>query len=335
MRVILGTLIWCVCLALLGIPILILVLVKLLVTAITCRRSENTQDEKLVPLKGDDGGSGVPQWKIPYNIGFCLKVRGNIDANEFRNHFSNTFNLDSDNDPYDKFFSYFVVRGGYVFRAISRGSLDLSQTISDTQLEENESLENFLARWMIIGHPEKRSRWQVAIIPLPENTTAVAFKMDHNLIDVYSFVHILDKLTGSKAPYLVKDFRENFWGKLKQIIAGPTHLGVMKGLPRDQNPFHCIYPVSSPERKREWMYSFTSFPLDDLKALRKLNGSVRMASVIFTILVGALRRFLIEVENVREDELPLEVKMGNSLPWPKHPAMNDNIRGPDRLQNHW
>ncbi|KAG4071974.1 hypothetical protein HA402_006135 [Bradysia odoriphaga] len=27
--------------------------------------------------------------------------------------------------------------------------------------------------------------------------------------------------------------------------------------------------------------------------------------------------------------------MGNSLPWPEHPAMNENIRGPDRLHNQW
>lgn len=332
MRVVLGALIWCICLLLLGIPILILVLVKLVVTAINCKRSESIQDEKLVPLKGEDGG---PQWKIPYNIGFCLRVQGNIKVTEFRDHFANTFNLNSDNDPYDKFFSYLVVRGGYMFRAILKESLDLFQTIIDAQLEESELLENFLVRWMLIGYPEKRPRWQVAIIPLSENTTAVAFKMDHNLIDVYSFVHILDKLTGSKAPYLVKDFRETPWVKLKQIIEGPTHLGVMKGLPREQNPFHCTYPVSSPERKQEWMYSFTSFTLDDLKTLRKLNGGVRMASVVFTIIVGALRRFLLEVANVKEDELPLEIMMGNSLPWPKHPAMNENNRGPDRLQNHW
>ncbi|XP_037032515.1 uncharacterized protein LOC119071658 isoform X1 [Bradysia coprophila] len=335
MRVVLGALIWCICLLLFGIPIFILVLVKLVVTAISCRSSENIQGEKLVPLKGDDGASGSPQWEIPYNIGFCLRVQGNISVNEFRNHFSSTFNLNGEKDPYDKFFSYFVIRGGYVFRAIMRDCLDLSKTIVDTKLEEDELLENFLVRWMLIGYEEKRSRWQVAIIPLSEDTTAVAFKMDHNLIDVYSFIHILDKLTGSKAPYLVKDFRENFCGKFKQIIEGPTHLGAMKGLPREQNPFHCIYPVSSPERKKEWMFSFTSIPVDDMKVLRKWNGSVRMASVIFTILVGALRRFLIEEVKFKEHELPLEIKMGNSLPWPKHPAMNENLRGPDRLQNQW
>lgn len=335
MRVVLGALIWCICLLLFGIPLLILALVKLVVTAIYCRRSENGRNEKLVPLKGDDGGSGFPQWKIPYNIGFCLRVQGNINVNEFRNHFSNTFNLNSENDSYDKFFSYFVIRGGYIFRAISRGCLDLSQTIVDVQLDENELLEDFLVRWMLIGYPEKRSRWQVVLVSLSENVTALAFKMDHNLIDVYSFVHILDKLTGSKAPYLVKDFQESFWGQMKQMIAGPTYLGLMKGLPRGQNPFQCTYTVSSPERKQEWMYSFTSFPLDELKELRKLNGNVRIASVIFSIIVGALRRFLVEVEGVKEDELPLETKMGNSLPWPRHPAMNETIRGPDRLQNHW
>jgi len=45
--------------------------------------------------------------------------------------------------------------------------------------------------------------------------TVVLLKMHHCLTDGYGFIHIVDKLTGNEAPYLVEEEEENLFQKVK------------------------------------------------------------------------------------------------------------------------
>lgn len=76
------------------------------------------------------------------------------------------------------------------------------------------TLESFAAAWMITNtYERKRPVWQIAILHLGDEgtmETGIVAKFSHSLVDGYSFVHMVGKLTDNPAPYLVKD-KELTW----------------------------------------------------------------------------------------------------------------------------
>jgi hypothetical protein len=91
----------------------------------------------------------------------------------------------------------------------------------------NEVVDCFVGDWMArntfkIGCPS----WQILLIQpssrlkcVGDEGTTMCFKIDHGLCDGYSFVHLVDKLSGSKTPYLFqKPKKVPFWSAVSYHI---------------------------------------------------------------------------------------------------------------------
>lgn len=350
MKFILGAFIWFIALINLTVPLGIVLVVKLLILtyysgSIGRRFNNNDNDVTLHPLDFNDTLVAFDtSWNKPVvNFGFVLETDGNIKVHKLRDWFSECFNLKGNtssnySNEYPKLYSYLVKRKGHVFRACSKSSLgNLEENIVKRRLGDfggngNESLEEFISRWIVEPYKKDKPCWSLAVIRKPSNYTAILFKIHHAFCDGYSLLHILDKLCagGSNAPYLVKPYNEGVWKHLKQYLEAPLNLGKMGGATPESNPFRVHLPPS-PQKSYDWMFSFTSFNLEDMKQLRKRCGGIHMTAIIWTIVGGALRRFLME-EGV---EIPEYILVGNTIPVPNHPAMLKETRNKDKMCNHW
>lgn len=189
----------------------------------------------------------------------------------------------------------------------------------------NREIKYQWSNFLLTGYKKEKPCWEIILINSPVRQF-LAFKIHHAQADGYSVLHILDRLTANSSPYLVKDFRESPLQRLKLLLEGPKNLGRLLGNPH--HPF-CV-KVSS--EKHEWMVSFSSFPLDKLKQVRKTHG-VHMASVNLTIISGAMREFL--KNQMEVNDIPEFIKVGNTLPWPRHPSRDQMVPNSDKMCNHW
>ncbi|CAL8143426.1 unnamed protein product [Orchesella dallaii] len=218
--------------------------------------------------------------------------------------------------------------------------MDITEHVVERRMEEGEIWEEFLVKWMLEKWKDLKPCWEMVLIPLASNgeereRTGIGFKIHHAFADGYSLLHILDKLTGCQSPYLVKDFEKGwFFTQMRQILEVPLNMGVFGGGgSASKNPF----PVKvnfTPEGKhiREFQVSFTTVKLEDVKRIRRKYG-VKLASVLLTIMTGAMRRYALEVEG--REEIPEEFLGALTLPWPKHPTRQPGTRNKDKLCNHW
>jgi len=168
------------------------------------------------------------------------KLRGSISLQKFREHFHECF-LSSEHDQrqHENLLCYFVEYLGFLFKKrIPLEELDLSEHISEIFANElnlfyklhsgdsvdlniskgdananNETrcesdrvsinVDSFIGKWMATcTYRKNKPQWEILLIHMDDGTTTVCFKIDHGLCDGYSFVHLVDKLSGSKSPYL-------------------------------------------------------------------------------------------------------------------------------------
>lgn len=343
-KVIFGAITWFTLIILLFLPLGILWLWKLILIVFSWKkriRLENNEEAFLLPIAtGDSMLSVDSSWKKPIvNFGYVLRFEDNqqkFTIDQLREHFATTFlNENCDGGRYDKLFSYLVTRGGHVFRATGIQTLRLTEHIKEATLEKSMSLERFLADWLLNGYPENRPCWELVLVTGHSEafgeTFAMAFKIHHALADGYSLLHILDKLSSNTSPYLVKDFPESGFTQFCQLLEAPLNMSMVSGMPVEKNPFRVksIKPY-------QWMLSFTSFPLDKLKDIRR-KDDVHMTSVILTIIIGALRQHILAggVEGVTDKDIPEKFTIGNTLPWPRHPSRQSGLANRDKICNHW
>jgi len=155
------------------------------------------------------------------NVAQIWKINGLIDVNQFRKHFAQCFLADEDSRKrYRNFYCYLVRFGGYVFKK-SVDKLDLEKHITAKVLEPGVDINAFIAKWFLEEKfNEKSPLWEIIIHNLPltcnteEHETIFLFKCHHCLCDGYSFIHIVDKLTGNSSPYLVKEECDSFYQKV-------------------------------------------------------------------------------------------------------------------------
>lgn len=342
MKLTLGIFIWLIILLFLSLPLILLSLWKWLVIFFCSwrRNLEEGEVEEYVmhPLAAADSMLTLgSSWEKPIvNTGFILKFQQNekgkrISVKKLREHFSKCFLTEqAEGGRYERLFSYLVIHGAHAFRNIKKRTA-LDEQIVEVMLDEFDqqgnkiSVERFLAEWMTTGYKKNTPCWEMILISL-ESYQYLAFKIHHAQADGYSLLHILDRLTSNTSPYLVKDFQEGPLVRLKQLLEGPMNLARLAGTSR--NPFS----VKPSAEKYEWMVSFTSFPLQELKEIRKAHR-VHIASVILTIMSGAIREFLKNDMDV--EEIPEYIKVGNTLPCAKHPSRDGAIPNKDKLCNHW
>lgn len=309
-------------------PLTVLLLFKLILIGIYCYREEN--EKKLVPLSALDTIFAVgPTWlKSVINVGLVLQLEGTLEVEALRKRFHECFLSEEHGERYDKLWSWIEMRGGYAFRAVSRKSLILEEQITERDLG-NESLEGFLRKWIVEKYKEKKPCWEMVLLKSSKKTMCVVLKIHHSICDGYTLLHILDKLTGVNSPYLVKPFKETCLKEAKLMLEAPLSFGkAMDNGDKSKNPLKVSLTDNPEENLQQWMFSFTSLSMEEMKELRR-RSNCRMIALIWALVGGAIRRFLVE----SGIEFPEFIGVSTTLPWPDHPAMVTTSKPP--MCNHW
>lgn len=321
---ILGTLCWILILLPLSIPFLLFFIYKwvLIALAKVVRRD-------LHPLTSGDApfALGTSWVKHKLSVGLLLWVDGSLDLEEVQNHFYRCLLLplnEGGGPKYEKLRASLVNFGGHIFRkSIPMEEIDIKRLIYVRALCPGESLEQFVDNWMDTRYDENCPAWEVVLIPSKDKDkdgTIVGFKVHHAFVDGYSLLHLLDVLTGSKAPYIVRERKESLLRALVNIASVPLNLVRVVGGPL-KSPLVVKNPQSS------WTYAFSSIDLEPVKTIRR-KYNVHFAAVILTLITGTVRRFVVE-GGARECDLPSHLYVGNTLPCEEHPAQGH------LLCNHW
>ncbi len=148
-----------------------------------------------------------------------------ISAPEFSSHFHQCF-LEGNSEKYRNLYAHVTNYGSYSFYAHCKPEhLNLNWHIREYSITDfgQGTLESFAATWMTTNTYEKgRPVWQIAILhignPQDEKTmeTGIVAKFSHSLVDGYSFVHMIGKLTDNPAPYLVKNQKFTWKDKVQK-----------------------------------------------------------------------------------------------------------------------
>lgn len=261
-----------------------------------------------------------------------------ITASEFSSHFYSCF-LEGNSEKYRNLHAFVTSYGGYSFYShCPPEQLDLKWHIQEYSITDfgNGTLESFVATWLVTNtYQRNRPYWQIAILHFGEPAnpstleTGIVAKFSHALLDGYSFVHMIGKLTDNPAPYLVQDRKFSLKDRLKYIYRTPVFVVAyyidLVFPRRNQSPFsHSSRmatlgkPIGQPQ---EWLMSFVTLNLKSIKMIRRATDC-HFVCLIISAQFGALRKLLLETR--KESELPEYLWTGCSLPWPNHPQSLTN-----------
>ena len=145
------------------------------------------------------------------NGGLIVRLNSSINYDQFVRHFYQQFllNLDScdtisPNNKYVNLHCDLVTFCGYLFKRIvsKHGTINVRDHFSYKHSLEGEDLNVYLATWFQTPFEKNKPLWNGVIISVEasdksnlENSTVVAFKASHALVDGYSLVHMLEKMT--------------------------------------------------------------------------------------------------------------------------------------------
>lgn len=177
------------------------------------------------------------------NVAQIWRLEGYLPLEEFKSLFQSLFlSCPESRKNYLNLYCYLVRFGGYIFKK-SVAHLDIDKHVGIRELGAGDNLEQFIVKWMV---EEKFGRgkplWEIVLIYLPVEPevslekqndndklinnngeeakkekgfeTVVLFKLHHCLTDGYGFIHMVDKLTGNEAPYLVQEEEESVFQKV-------------------------------------------------------------------------------------------------------------------------
>lgn len=265
------------------------------------------------------------------SVGTSLRVQGHVETERLINRFQQCFLADDVKHRYANLYCYFELYCGYVFKRRVE-NLVLKDHFIENTLPSGMNPEEYLQKWLVTDtfrhKPEGQPCWQVLILRKGSNgdkeETIISIKMHHGMIDGYSIVHMIDKLTDSKSPYIVTKFKnENLWTKLRHILEGPALAFDVflrmkpwkKDLLSQGNPF-----------QPDWTMSFSTLDqLQVVKEIRKKTGA-KFSTVMMSAVTGALKRMYMEDKQVGFEDLPDNIWMESPLGWPDHPSMTKGGR---------
>jgi len=110
------------------------------------------------------------------------------------------------------------------------------------------------------------------------------------------------------------------------LLQVPSHMDKMKG-DSQLNILEC-----KKEQTPKWIVSFATLDLKVLKRIRQIH-KVHLASVIMSLVGGALKKYSLEMGIVEEDKVPVNFPMGSTVAWPRHPTKV--FKSYPKLCNHW
>jgi hypothetical protein len=215
----LGTILWIVLL----IPIGLIVLGPLALLRVAVHFSARYFRRDLIPVTS--GLESLFTFKpYPYTCAIQVwEIHGKLSVSRFRAHFEQVF-LSSDElrAKYMNLYCGLEVWMGYGFKKPVKNIM-LEKRIREMKLSEEElendfrGLDSFIAFWLKAVDFEDVPHWDITLLHIYKNNggiqTILLFRIDHALCDGYTFVHLIEKLSGIKSPYVVKDELDICWAK--------------------------------------------------------------------------------------------------------------------------
>lgn len=305
--------------------------------------------------------------------GFVLKVKGRIDPGKLSTLFEELFlNQDYYLENYQNLYCDLTKFCGYLFKRKIVSKVKLVENhLQIRELKENEDFNQVVASWFQQKFQKGLPLWQMLILNPGQADTGVgndkekddsyssysyfAFKAHHVLMDGYSFVHVLDKLTGVTSPgewagtsvnnndedctaSSTKEENNNkksFWTELKILFSVPEVVASFTFPNISWNPSSSTgFPESKPLSKFEMLpMSVGTCSLESIKDIRRKLG-VHFPSIVYGLQAGALRAALLDNRSSKpfdndESILPESILISTSLPvvGVEHPR--------NKFTNHW
>ena len=223
-NIIKNSVIWCVGLIILTIPLFLLFIWKnsVILCAKLLRPSLRGFQTSDIMTIGDS------LYKKPMiNIGLILKVKGTIDIQDLRTHFAKCLldPKDSQNQPINmNLFSFIVRYGGYCFKQRVT-QMNLENQIYETQINDRETFSEFVVKFFYSPYPEGEPLWNICVLPgfdilennqkiRNDNKSTIFFRLHHSMGDGYSLIFLFVRLTPRSTPVLTNSFRESFCQKV-------------------------------------------------------------------------------------------------------------------------
>jgi len=162
------------------------------------------------------------------NFSSTWLLKEKLDAMAFRNHFENAFLSTQElKERYINLYCYFVQWCFYIWKK-SVAEINLEDRIKEISLSVNSlsDIEEFVGEYTDYHDYGENPNWEILVINNTElkinNTTdenyspgsILVMKFHHGLCDGYSMIHIIDKLCGTKSPYIVKESTTSFSDKV-------------------------------------------------------------------------------------------------------------------------
>jgi len=218
---VINTFLWIVILLVYTIPLSIGFIIKLSINYIAVKLHP-----EFIPLTPNDVlvVREAPDIQKITTGGIILRIQGQIDFTKFQGLFQELFLTSENYERYKNLYCDLVKFCGYLFKRVvvsSNGNnnvpssrnnkMDFTQHFVHKDLsQEIGGYKEVMGNWFQAEFKEGYPLWQILLLKDEENhQTFVGIKAHHVLMDGYSFVHMLDKLTGNASPCLVKDDEES------------------------------------------------------------------------------------------------------------------------------
>jgi hypothetical protein len=156
------------------------------------------------------------------NCSQIWKLKEKLDIFKFREHFRNVFVSSPElKEKYRNLYCYYVQWGMNIFKKAAK-EINLKERIKECKLIGGEKeLEELVGRFVDANDYGEKPNWEILLIHVHQNSneetfckTVMVFKLDHGLGDGYTHSHLIERLTGIKSPYLVK---EKHWSFLERV----------------------------------------------------------------------------------------------------------------------
>jgi len=169
---------------------------------------------------------------------------------------------------------------------MKKGDLKLDERIHEKILRDG-NIEEFFGNFLNTNGYGKRPNWEIVLVQVQGNNGSskqlnkkiVMFKIDHRLCDGYTFAHLIERLTGIRSPFYVKDESGWFWKKVQVFLTLPrTTVNLSTRLFGTQElPWNLGNPSSfSKIQPKKFYLSFTTLDVDKVKRVRRLAISVTL-----------------------------------------------------------
>jgi hypothetical protein len=216
------------------VPFLVVTLLPFLILRFSVHLLANILRPDLIPITNPIDKMVITRPSKSFPITNCCqiwKLKGKLEIKKFREHFQNVFLSSPElREKYRNLYCHYVKWGLYCFKKAAE-EIDLEERIHECKLVvgEERELEQFVGKWIDTNNYGEKPNWEILLIHVQNKEldgdrdgvrlsyeSVLLFKIDHGLCDGYTFIHLAEKLSGIKSPYILQDNGLGLLDKVRQ-----------------------------------------------------------------------------------------------------------------------